>query len=74
MPCRKNQWSPLSSREGETRGGRDPNSGIINLVLEDDRVRFEVNLNAAEQARLRIRARLLTVAKLALPGKDWGGG
>jgi hypothetical protein len=38
--------------------------GIINFVLEDGRVRFEINVKAAERAHLKISARLLTVAKL----------
>ena len=40
--------------------------GIINLVLEDDRVQFQVNHKAATQAGLRISSRLLTVAKLVI--------
>ena len=42
--------------------------GIINFVLDQDRVRFEINLRAAELAHLKLSARLLTVAKLVLPG------
>jgi YfiR/HmsC-like len=38
--------------------------GIINFVLDDGRVRFEINMKAAERAHLKISARLLTVAKL----------
>jgi hypothetical protein len=38
--------------------------GIINFVLDAGRVRFEINMKAAERARLKISARLLTVAKL----------
>lgn len=37
--------------------------GIINFVLDDGRVRFEINTKAAERAHLKISARLLTVAK-----------
>jgi len=37
--------------------------GIINFVLDDGRVRFEINMKAAERAHLKISARLLTVAK-----------
>jgi hypothetical protein len=40
--------------------------GIINFVIEDSRVRFEINLKAAELAHLKLSARLLTVAKLVL--------
>ena len=38
--------------------------GIINFVLDDSRVRFEINLQAADRAHLKLSARLLTVAKL----------
>jgi len=38
--------------------------GTINFVLDDGRVRFEINVKAAERAHLKISARLLTVAKL----------
>ena len=40
--------------------------GIINFILENDRIRFEVNHRAAKEAGLRISARLLTVAKLVV--------
>jgi hypothetical protein len=38
--------------------------GVINFVLDENRVRFEINLKAAERAHLKLSARLLTVAKL----------
>ncbi len=38
--------------------------GIINFVLEGNRVRFEINRPAAEAVRLRISSKLLSVAKL----------
>jgi len=37
--------------------------GMINFLLEDDRVRFEVNQKAAEQAGLKLSSQLLSVAK-----------
>jgi hypothetical protein len=46
--------------------------GAINFVLDDGRVRFEVNLKAAELAHLKISARLLTVAKVVLNGEREG--
>jgi len=46
--------------------------GVINFVLDDGRVRFEINLKAAEQSHLKLSARLLTVAKLVL-SEDSGG-
>ena len=47
--------------------------GIINFVLDEDQVRFEINLKAAELAHLKLSARLLTVAKRVLPGDPAGG-
>lgn len=40
----------------------------INFVVVDDKVRFDVALHRAEQAGLRISARLLSVARKVLPG------
>jgi hypothetical protein len=40
--------------------------GIINFVLQDQHVQFEVNHKAANQAGLRISSRLLSVAKLVI--------
>ena len=37
---------------------------IINLIVEDNKVRFEVNLDAAKQADLNISSRLLALAKI----------
>jgi hypothetical protein len=44
--------------------------GVINFVLDDNRVRFEINLKAAALAHLKISSRLLTVAKLVLPAGE----
>lgn len=38
--------------------------GIINFVLEDDKVRFEVNVEAAKQADIVISSRLLSLARI----------
>lgn len=38
--------------------------GAIGLVLEGDRVRFEVNAEAAREARLRLSSQLLKLARL----------
>ncbi len=40
--------------------------GMINFVVEDRRVRFDVNLKAAERASVRISSRLLSVARSVL--------
>jgi hypothetical protein len=38
--------------------------GIINFTIEGDKVRFEINQAAGEQAGLRISAQLLKLAKV----------
>jgi YfiR/HmsC-like len=38
--------------------------GIINLTLEDNKIRFEVNVDAAKEADLSISSRLLALAKI----------
>jgi hypothetical protein len=48
---------------GETPGFAD-RGGVIRFVLEDNRVRFEVNVLAARQADLTISSRLLTLARI----------
>jgi len=47
---------------GDTKGFVEK-GGMINFVLENDRVRFEVNHKAAEQAGLKVSAKLLSIAK-----------
>ena len=44
--------------------------GIINFVLDESRVRFEINVKAAEGAHLKVSARLLTVAKLIVTDEE----
>ena len=48
--------------------GESPNfakqGGMINFVLKDNKVHFEINIDAAEQARLRISSKLLSLAKI----------
>jgi hypothetical protein len=43
--------------------------GIISFVMEDQKVRFEVNLTAAEHAKLKIRSQLLRLAKRVIEEK-----
>ncbi len=48
---------------GETdRFGRQ--GGIINFYIEENKVRFEINIDAAEKARLKISSQLLSLAKI----------
>jgi hypothetical protein len=47
--------------------------GIIGLTLEENRVRFEINLEAAERARLKVSSKLLALAKVVHVGNPRGG-
>ncbi len=47
---------------GDSKGFIDQ-GGMINFVLENNRVQFEVNHKAAERAGLKISSKLLNVAK-----------
>jgi hypothetical protein len=44
--------------------------GIINLTLEGNRVRFEINIEAAKQANLNISSRLLALARIVPQAAD----
>lgn len=55
---------------GETQGFAQL-GGVINFTVEDNNVRFEVNVEAAERAGLRISSKLLSLAKIV---KDEGRG
>jgi hypothetical protein len=37
--------------------------GIINFIMEEEKVRFEINMTAAKRAKLKIRSQLLRLAK-----------
>ena len=50
-------------------GGFLEQGGIINFLIENKKVRFEVNLEAAAQAQLTIRSKLLRLAKRIIPRK-----
>ena len=62
------KWLPILTI-GETPGFA-ARGGIINLTLEGNKVRFEVNIEAAKQARLNISSRLLALAKIVPQGAD----
>jgi hypothetical protein len=51
----------VSDTEGFAEQG-----GMIDFLLDNDRVLFEVNRNAAEQAGLKISSKLLSVAKVVI--------
>lgn len=49
---------------GESQGFCDE-GGVINFKLEEGKVRFEINVQAAEREHLRISSRLLSLASIA---------
>lgn len=53
----------VSESEGALRFG-----SVINLVIVDGRVRFEVALDAAERSGLKLSSRLLALAQTVRPG------
>ncbi|MBN1916810.1 MAG: YfiR family protein [Verrucomicrobia bacterium] len=57
---------------GDT-GGFAEAGGMVNLVLEERKVRFEINQAAAERAGLRISSKLLRLARL-VQGEAGGRG
>ena len=48
---------------GETKGFADL-GGVINLTVEENKLRFEINLDAAMQTQLKISSKLLALAKI----------
>lgn len=56
---------------GETEGFLEA-GGIIGFVLHEKKVHFEVNVSAAEQAKLKIRSQLLRLAKRVVEEKSSG--
>jgi hypothetical protein len=48
--------------------GFGQHGGIINLLLNEGRIRFEVNSRAAERAHLQISSRLLSLATIIADG------
>jgi len=46
--------------------------GVIALAMEDNRVRFDVNLDAAEKGRLKVSSKLLALARTVYPSKASG--
>ena len=53
----------------ETGNGMPPGS-MINFVKEEDRIRFDVSLTAAEISQIKLSAALLTVARQVYGGKS----
>lgn len=53
----------------ESEGALDAGS-VINFLIADQRIRFEVSLAAAEQSGLKLSSRLLDVAQRVVTGED----
>jgi len=47
--------------------------GIINFLMEEKKVRFEINVTTARRAKLQIRSQLLRLAKRVIEEKDAEG-
>ena len=48
---------------GDMRTFRESDGMIINLVMEEGKIRFRININAARQAKLEVRSQLLRLAR-----------
>jgi hypothetical protein len=48
--------------------------GMIGFIKESGKVRFEINLRAAEKARLKLSSKLLQVGKIVTPAAEATGG
>ncbi|MCJ7776820.1 MAG: YfiR family protein [Sedimentisphaerales bacterium] len=57
---------------GEVQGFLEA-GGIVNFVMEEKKVRFEISITAAKGAKLKIRSQLLRLAKRVV-GEDSGKG
>lgn len=44
-----------------------PQGGVIRFVVDQGRVRFEINLDAAERSRLKLSSKLLRLARAVYP-------
>ncbi|MBN1788825.1 MAG: YfiR family protein [Sedimentisphaerales bacterium] len=53
----------------DTDGFLESEGGIINFILHDQKIRFEVDIDTAKQANLKIRSQLLRLAKKVI-GSD----
>src|ERR1700733_15417010 len=54
----------VGEAQGYATGG-----GVINFKLDEGRVRFEINVDAAEHEQLHISAKLLSLAQIVKPEK-----
>jgi hypothetical protein len=63
----------LVDKHGVLTVGETPNmiksGGMINFVVEENKVRFEINLTAAKNNKIKIRSQLLRLAKKVIEEK-----
>ncbi len=57
---------------GETKGFLEA-GGIINFVMEEKKVRFEINVTTAKKSKLEVRSQLLRLAKKVVSEENTGG-
>lgn len=57
---------------GETESFPKAGDIIINFIIKDEKVRFEINLVAAKEAKLQIRSQLLRLAEVVIGDKTSG--
>lgn len=55
---------------GDMPGFVESGGGMINFVIEEEKVRFEINVTAAAQSKLQIRSQLLRLAKRLIGEKS----
>ena len=53
----------------DTKGFLD-SGGIIEFVMEEKKVRFEINVTAAKSAKLKVRSQLLRLARKIIGEKE----
>ncbi len=49
-----------------------PRGGAIQFTIEDDKIRFTINVDAAERAHLKLSSKLLSLAKVIHDGAEQG--
>ena len=77
-----------SERAAKGLLGRDPNApvltvgnragfarehGIMNFTVQEDRVRFDINIDATKRARLKMSAKILSLANIVHDAEGRGG-
>lgn len=72
--AKKDQQVEIASQTGHSilivgeSDGFAADGGCVNFFVEANKIRFEINLEAARKQQLKISSKLLTLAKLVGPG------